>query len=180
MDDKMIVDLYFDRDEKAIEATEEKYGKYCFTVAFNILNSEEDSKECVNDTYINAWNSIPPHRPEVLRTFLGKITRNISLNRYESNRAAKRFCGADLAYEELEEYIPDGIEVADEVVLKDTLERFLESLKERERIIFLRRYWYFCSIREISLSLKMSEGNVKVILLRAREKLLKFLEQEKG
>ena len=180
MDDKMIVDLYFDRDEKAIQITEEKYGRYCFSVAFNILNSEEDSKECVNDTYISVWNSIPPHRPEQLRTFLGKITRNISLNRFQSNRASKRFCGADIAFEELEEYIPSDIEFVDEIVLKDTIERFLDSLKERERIIFLRRYWYFCSIREIALSLKMSEGNVKVVLSRTRNKLLEFLEQEKG
>lgn len=180
MDDSMIINLYFERNEDAIKATEEKYGKYCFTVAFNILNSEEDSKECVNDTYVGAWNSIPPHRPEVLRTFLGKLTRNISLNRYAKDRAKKRFCGADLAFEELEEYIPDCIELIDEIVLKDTLERFLDSLKERERIIFLRRYWYFCSIREIALSLKLSEGNVRVTLLRTREKLLKFLEAEKG
>lgn len=180
MDDKLIIELFFARDEKAIEVTEEKYGKYCYTIAFNILNSEEDSKECVNDTYVNAWNSIPPHRPEVFRTFLGKITRNISLNRYASDRAKKRFCGADLAFEELDEYIPSSIETADEVVLKDTIERFLESLKEKERIIFLRRYWYFCSIREIALSLKMSESNVKVTLLRTRKKLQIFLESEEG
>lgn len=180
MDDNKIVDLFFERDERAIELTEEKYGKYCFAVAFNILNSTEDSKECVNDTYVNAWNSIPPHRPMQLRTYLGRLTRNISLNRYASDRAAKRFCGADLAFEELDEYIPSGIETADEVVLKDTIERFLESLKEKERIIFLRRYWYFFSIREIALSLKMSESNVKVILLRTRKKLQIFLESEKG
>lgn len=178
MDDKYIVDLFFERDEKAIELTKEKYGNYCHTIAFNILGSEEDSNECVNDAFLGIWNSIPPHRPERLSAFLGKITRNISLNRLAKERAQKRFCTASVAFDEIDEFLPDYVSVADEVVLKDLIERFLDSLGENERIIFLRRYWYFCSVKDIALSFGKSENNIKVTLLRTREKLLKFLEKE--
>lgn len=181
MEDNKIVDLYWARSEEAIKETQEKYGKYCFSVAFRILQSEFDAEECVNDTYVKAWESIPPNRPESLSLYLGKITRNISINRYCHDRAMKRTTVMEVALDELADLLANGGEtdcVADEVALKDVINRFLASLPNINRIIFVKRYWYLNSVKEIAEECGLSKSNVKVKLARIRKSLKAFLEKE--
>lgn len=182
MDDKQIIDLYWERSENAISETERKYGKYCRCIAFNILQNDEDSEECVNDTYLRAWNSIPPHRPSVLKTFLGKITRNLSLDKYEQLNAAKRNSGQmPLIFDEIGECLPssDSAEnIIEEMALTEILNRFLSSLPSEQRKIFMRRYWYLSPIKEISTDYGISESKVKMSLHRSRNKLKNLLEKE--
>lgn len=182
MDDKQIVDLYWERSETAISETAKKYGRYCHYIAFNVLHNDEDSEECVNDTYLNAWNSMPPHRPSVLKTFLGKLTRNISLNKYKQLTAEKRGNGqVPLIIDELQECIP-AIEstesIIDDMVLVDVFNRFLASLPVEQRKIFMRRYWYMSSVKEIAADYGMGESKVKMSLLRSRNELKRLLEKE--
>ena len=180
VEDSKIVDLYWSRSEEAIAESERKYGKYCYSIAHSILRNREDSEECVNDTWLGAWNAMPPHRPSRLSTFLGKITRRIALHRTEKNNAEKRGGGeVPLAIEELSEYIPAPSEgTTDEMVLAGVLDRFLDALPETTRIMFLQRYWYLRSIREIARELGVGESRVKVTLHRARAKLKEMLEGE--
>lgn len=170
MDDKQILDLYWERSEAAISETSKKYGKYCRYIASNILHNDEDSEECVNDTYLRAWNSIPPNRPSVLKTFLGKITRNLSLDRYELLNAKKRNGGQmSLIFDEIQECIPslDSTEnIVEEIALTDILNRFLSSLSLEQRKIFMRRYWYLSPIKEIATEYGMSESKIKMSLFR--------------
>lgn len=181
MDDKQILDLYWERSEVAISETSKKYGKYCRYIAFNILHNDEDSEECVNDTYLRAWNSIPPNRPSVLKTFLGKITRNLSLDRYELLNAKKRNGGQmPLVFDEIQECIPslDSTEnIVEEIALTDILNRFLSSLSLEQRKIFMRRYWYLSPIKEIATEYGMSESKIKMSLFRSRNELKKLLEK---
>lgn len=180
MDDRAIIELYNKRDENAIGETQKKYGRYCHYIAYSILHSDEDSEECVNDTYMKVWNSIPPRSPERFSAFIGKITRNTALDRYAQNRAQKRDAGVELALDELSECISDSAdeEMTEELILKDAINRFLASLPKRTRIIFMRRYFYLLSIKEIAEGLGISESNVKVTLLRTREKMREYLEKE--
>lgn len=182
MDDHSIVDLYWARCESAIARTAEKYGRYCHAIAYRILGSHEDSEECVSDTFIKAWNAIPPERPEHLDAFLGTITRNLSLDRYRKNTAEKRNGGHTLlVLEELRDCLPDrrgdGC-LDDALALSDVLNRFLSALPPQTRRIFLRRYWYFCSVKEIAAEDHLTEGKVKMLLLRTRRKLKQHLEKE--
>ncbi len=178
----MIVELYWQRREAAISQTAEKYGGYCHAIAFNILSDAADSEECVSDAYLNAWNSMPPHRPKVLRTFLGKITRNLALNRFMARTAQKRGGGqVPLALEELCQCIPapGGTEKAvDDRALARLLNEFLASLPARSRKIFMRRYWYLSPVGEIARDFGMGESSVKMSLLRSRRKLRELLEKE--
>ena len=182
MDDLQIIELYWARSESAIAETAHKYGPYCRFIAYHILHSEEDSEECVNDTYWKAWSAMPPQRPHQLRTFLGKITRNLSLNRYEKNAAEKRGAGqVPLALEELAECVPapDSVERAvDDLALTQLLNEFLGGLPSETRRIFLRRYWYFCSVKEIAADFGISESKVKTTLFRTRNRLKQLLEKE--
>ena len=181
MDDKRIVELYFERSETAIRETEKKYGKYCHYIAYNILYSEQDAEECVNDTYLAAWESIPPHKPVRLSTFLGKLVRNISLNRYQYDHAQKRTAPPTVILDEVQECIPDPDSdqpLSDEIALRDAINGFMHTLSKKTRIIFVRRYWYFCAIKDIASSLGLSESYVKVSLLRTREKFKSYLEKE--
>ena len=182
MDDNQIVDLFWQRSEEAISMTSIKYGKYCYFVANNILHSEQDSMECVNDTYMRAWNAIPPQRPAMLKSFLGKITRNLSLNRYESMKAQKRGAGQiPLVLDELASCIPsenNTENIFDENELVRVLNSFLSTLSPLNRKIFMRRYWYFSSIRDIAKDNNMSVSNVKTTLFRTRNKLKDALEKE--
>lgn len=182
MEDKEIINLYFSRSESAISETAKKYGTYCLRIANNILHNSEDSEECVNDTYMRAWNAIPPRRPNRLRTYLGKITRNLSLNKYETYQAQKRGAGeVTMALEELAECIPAQNSVEDEIsniTLTELLNQFLGSLPEEPRKLFMRRYWYLHSTKEIAKDFGISEGKVRVSLSRSRSKLKEFLEQE--
>lgn len=179
MEDSKIIDLYFERSQSAISETQKKYGRYCHTIAYNVLYSNEDAEECVNDTYLRAWQSIPPHRPTSLSSFLGRITRNLALDRYDEKTAQKRGGSLDLALEEISECLPDTRgEDRNDKAIKDAINSFLASLPKRTRIIFMQRYWYLSSISEISLSLGISESNVKVILMRTRNKFKAHLEKE--
>ncbi len=181
MDDREIVERYFLRDESAIAESQAKYGRYCHSIAYHILYSHEDSEECVNDTWLRAWNAMPPHRPERLSAFLGKITRNLALSRYRQLTADKRGGGETvLALDELSECLPDtqGGDASDELALSEAINRFLRRLPERAMIIFLRRYFYFLSVGEIADGLSVSESLVKVTLSRTRAKFKAFLEKE--
>ena len=182
MDDKQIIDLYWKRSETAISETDKKYGRYCHYIAYNILYDEEDSRECVNDTYLKAWEAMPPHRPNRLAAFLGKIARNISLNRYKYNNADKRSAGqVPLVLEELQECIPSATsteQVIDDLSLADLFNQFLSGLPEERRNIFMRRYWYLNSVKEIARDFAMSESKVKMSLLRSRNELKQLLEGE--
>lgn len=182
MEDKDIIRLYFERSEEAIKATAQKYSAFLSRIAFGILRSREDAEECVNDTYMQAWNSIPPSEPRRLSAFLGKITRNLSLNRYERITAQKRGGGSrELALEELEECIPAAGDVqrqAEDAELGELINGFLAKLNRESRIIFMRRYWYFCTVSEIAEDLHVGESKVKMSLLRTRKKLKQFLEKQ--
>ena len=179
MEDEKIVQLYWDRNEQAITATAEKYGNYCTSIARNILGNAEDAEECVADTYWNTWNTIPPHRPVVLSVFLGKITRNLSLNRHKYNTAEKRGGGQTmLVLDEIAELV-SGKEDADQQIrqkeLVCSIDVFLDRLPEKNRCIFVCRYWYFDSISDIAKRFKMTENNVSATLSRIRGKLRRHL-----
>ena len=181
MDDVRIVELYWARSESAVRETEIKYGKYCHSIAYAILHSEQDTEECVNDTYWKAWESMPPHRPTRLSTYLGKLTRNISINRYVYEHAKKRHAGTEMIFDEMADCIPDAATEAsasDEVVLKAAINGFLAGLKPSVRRMFVQRYWYMYSIAEIASAQHMTENAVKVSLLRVRDKFKLYLERE--
>lgn len=182
MEDKQIIDLYFGRSEQAIAETDAKYGHYCYSIAYNILTNKEDSEESVSDTYMAAWNHIPPRRPAILATFLGKITRHLSIDRWRSRSAAKRGGGEMvLALEELEDCVPGG-ESAERILerkqLAALLNRLLEELPETERSVFLCRYWYIDSIADIAAHFGFTESKVRSMLHRTRIRLRKALEKE--
>ena len=178
MDDNKIIDLYFARDERAIEATSAKYSKLLYRVAYNILHYDPDSEECVNDTYMKAWNAMPPERPNVLSAFLCKITRNLSINRYLQNKARNRMMTTERIFEEIAECVPDTAgPISDDIALRDAFNGFLESLGEVPRMIFVKRYFYMMSIAEISIDMKISVSNVKVSLMRTRNKFKAYLEK---
>lgn len=182
MNDVEIIELYFVRDEQAIAGTQEKYGKYCYSIAWNILFDREDSEECVNDTWMRAWNAIPPQRPGKMQFFLGTITRNLALDCYKSKRTQKRGGGnMEVALDELGDCIPSSDTIEDLVAateLEQILHRFLRSLPERECNVFLRRYWYVEEYREIADRYQMRLNTVKTLLFRVRGKLKAYLEQE--
>ena len=182
MEDNQIIQLYFDRSEDAISQTAVKYGKYCHTIAYNILHNFEDSEECVNDTYWKAWGIIPPRRPKKLAAFLGKITRNLSLDKYRHYTADKRGGGEfTIALDELGDCVSSLGNMDDytnEMVLVDTLNRFLASLSAEHRKIFMRRYWYISSVKEIADDYGITESKVKMSLLRSRNQLKAVLEKE--
>ena len=179
MDDEKIIEMFFDRNELALNETEQKYGRYCFAVSYRILNSNEDSEECVNDTWLAAWNAIPPKKPESLRGFLARICRNISLDRLDFLKADKRNQNVTEAFEELEAFLSGGEEnIPEEMFMREAVNRFLASLDRKTRIIFMRRYWYFCSIPEIAESMGISENSVRVTLHRTKLRMKSFFEKE--
>lgn len=180
MRDEEIINLYWTRQEKAIYETDKKYGRYCNTISFNILQNNEEAKECVNDTYLKAWNKIPPQRPNILKVYLGRIARNLAINQYERKKAKKRDYTLEIALEELNECIPSTNNVEDEVdygELINILNIFLSELSKDKRKIFLERYWYLYSIKEISFNNNISESNTKIILLRLRNQLKNCLKE---
>ena len=182
MTDEKIVELYWERSEEAIKETDKQYGRYFHYIAKEILQDEEDAKEIVNDTYLKAWNSIPPERPNPLKAFLGRITRQLSLNRLEQNKAQKRGGGQYLlALDELAECIPDGSgneDLASNIDLTDALNRFLRNLPIEQRRVFIKRYWYMSSIADTARYFGMSESKVVSILFRVRNKLKDHLTKE--
>lgn len=182
MEDSRIVELYWDRSERAISETSSKYGKYCYAIAYHILADPEDADESVNDTYLGAWNAMPPHRPSVLSTFLGKIARRISINRWKEKTAEKRGGGqVPLALDELSEVIaapdtPEQTVAAQE--LAAAVNRFLDSLPPMERDLFVCRYWFFSPVAELSEKFEFSLSKTKSMLFRTRQKLKAHLEKE--
>lgn len=182
VEDSKIVDLYWERSEQAISETQNKYGHYCLSIARNILPTREDAQESVNDTYLAAWNAMPPNRPSVLSTFLGKLTRRISIDRWRILSADKRGGGnTALALEELAECIPGGSDPEAEVETKElasTIGSFLDTLSSTERQIFLMRYFDLTNIQNISSKFNMSPSKVKSMLFRIRNKLREHLEKE--
>lgn len=182
MEDKLIIDLFLSRDETAIEETEKKYSRYLIKIAYNILYDLEDCKECVNDTYLKAWNSIPPHIPAVLSVYLGKITREAAIDIFRKKSSKKRGgSGYDLALTELEECIGKDSgpwQEIEERFLVDLINKFLRTLSEEHRNIFICRYYYMDSIKDITSYSGDSEAKIKSILYRTRARLKEFLESE--
>lgn len=175
MEDEQIIKLYFARSEEAIAETANKYGGYCRTIAGHILPDSADVEECVSDTWLRAWSAIPPNRPVRLGAFLGRITRNLALDRL---RAEKRQCPIRV---ELGECLTQGDPtegMVDRVVLSAALDRFLAGLPQKKRKLFLGRYWYFSSVEELALRFGMRESNVKMTLLRLRQELKEQLKRE--
>ncbi len=179
MEDRQIVELYWQRAERAIAETHTKYGRYCHYIAFNILSSNEDAEEVVNDTYLKVWNHIPPDRPDPLKPYVGMISRQIALNVYNARQTQKRGEGISLAMLELEECIPSSAnDIADSAALSDALNRFIEKLPTKMRRIFVSRYWYADTIAVIAKDFYMKESAVAMLLLRTRQKLKVHLEKE--
>lgn len=175
MEDSRIIELYWARSQNAIPATSEKYGQYCHSIAKNILGNDEDAEECVNDTYLGAWNSMPPHRPSVLSVFLGRITRNLSFNRYKHQRANKRGGGETaLVLDELAQCVSGTGSVEGEIdrqELVEAIDTFLDRLPADKRSIFVCRYWYADSVSDIAKRFGLTGNNVSVTLNRMRKKL---------
>ena len=182
MDDAKIVELYWSRSEQAIKETELKYGKYCRTISYNILADTSDAEECVNDTYLKAWNSMPSNRPSRLAPYLGKLTRWLSLNRLRDQNSLKRGDGElPLVLDELAETLDSGFDTEKELEIKELnreIRRLLNKLKKEERDVFLSRYWYMASIAEIAEKSGFTESKVKTMLHRTRKKLLTQLKEE--
>ena len=181
MNDNGIIQLYWDRNDRAIGATSEKYGHYCKIIARNILNNEEDAEECVNDTYLKAWNSMPTHWPETLSTFLGKITRNLSFNKYKHDRTQKRGGGETaLILDELAECVSDTDNVEQTLETQELIKAvntFVKGLPAEKRNIFTRRYWYADSISKIAKDHDMLQGTVSKTLERTRKQLKAYLTE---
>ena len=182
MEDERIVELYWERNGSAITETAEKYGKYLHSISYQILHNAEDAEECVNDTYNDAWQSMPPHRPSVLSTFLGKITRRISIDLWRKYSAEKRGGGtASLVLDELEDCVSGSEDVVTEVErleLQKKLNDFLLSLSKLERQVFMCRYWYMDTISDIAKHFACSESKIKSMLYRTRKKLGTMLKKE--
>ena len=182
MQDNELLKMYFDRNEQAISETAEQYGRYCMYIADNILQNRQDSEECVNDAYVTLWNTIPPQKPQSLKAYLARLVKNCSLDMLRKRNADKRGKGEyALALDELAECLrsPDSPEdEAESTLLKETIVRFLDTRKRDERVMFVKRYWYFYSISEIALQMKKSESNVKTTLMRLRNALKEKLEKE--
>lgn len=180
MEDAQIVTLYWDRDERAIGETDKKYGKYLHTIAYNILADREDSQESVNDTYLAAWDSMPPHKPAVLSTYLGKITRRISIDCFRRKNAQKRGGEYALSLEELEQCV--GRNTTEESVnlqaLADAIGNYLETVSLDARRVFIGRYYYLDPVKEIARYCHITESKAKMLLLRTRQGLWEHLQKE--
>ena len=180
MDDKAIISLLFERSENALTAIQSKYGRLCSKIAGNILNNTSDAEECVNDTYLGVWNSIPPNRPDNLMAYVCRITRNLAIKRYHSNTAAKRNSHYDVALEELDECLASNTSPEEEVVageLTRMIEGFLDGLKQTDRVIFMRRYYFSDSYEAIADMTGLSAKNVSVRLARVRSRLREYLTE---
>ena len=182
MEDSEIIALYWKREERAILETQNKYESYCYSISYRILKNKEDAKECVNDTYWNAWNSIPPKKPNCLSVFLGKITRNLSIDTYRKQHAKKRGAGEiEYIISELEDSVISDNAIDKELeqrFLVDCINRYLAQLPTIKRNIFVGRYWYFYSIKEMSQGYNISENKIRMMLYRMRKELKLHLEKE--
>lgn len=178
MDDQSIVQLFFERSERALAELDAKYGKLCHTLSRNILNSRQDAEECVNDAYLGVWNTVPPARPDPLRAYLCKIVRNVSLKLYHRKRAEKRNSAYDVAMQELEDCLPAPNTVEAELEAKElarVIEGFLDTLSGENRVIFLRRYWFSDPYADIAKRTGISEKSVSMRLVRIRKQMRQYL-----
>jgi len=178
--DTSLIELYNQRDESAIAKTAEQYGAYCEKIAMNILRNREDADECVNDVYMKMWESIPPACPESFIAYIGRIARNLSINRHKSKNAKKRG-GTAIMLDELSDCLPSSSNTEDESDarrLGELINTFLDSVKEDEMLLFVRRYWYADSVNDLKLKFDMSESRIKTILFRTRNKLKDYLTKE--
>ena len=182
MEDEKIIELYFCRNEEAVAETEKKYKTYCQSIAVNILHNCDDAEECVNSAWLGAWNSIPPEKPQNLKVYLAKITRNAAINKLKFKKAEKRGCEEEnTVFDELSECIPAKENVEEEVMAKElenSINRFAKNLPQRERNVFIRRYFFMETTEEIGKRYSISANNAAVILHRVRKKLKKHLEKE--
>ena len=182
MEDEKIVELYWQREESALTETADKYGRYCYTIAYNVLAEHREAEESVNDTWLDAWNSMPPHRLRILSTFLGKITRRISVDKWRRSHADKRGGGQlPVVLEELEECVAPtyGVEqMVEKRLLEECVSAFISGLPDAEQRVFLCRYWYMESVGTIARRFGFSESKVKSMLYRTRERLREYLTKE--
>ncbi len=180
MEDEKIVELFLKRSQQALNETKEKYNTYCTVISSNILSDKQDTEECLNDAYLKLWNSVPPEKPKSLKAYLGRIVRNLSLDRLEKNRAQKRGGGrAEAVFEELSGLIgTSNIQISETLAIREAVNDFLRGLDKESRGIFVQRYWYFCSIKEIASQMEITESKVKMRLSRTKEKLRKHLQKE--
>ena len=180
MEDEKIIALLFQRSEDAIHQLADKYGRTCHSLSYQILQDRRDAEECVNDAYLGVWNSVPPQRPDPLAAYLCRIVRNLSIKRYHANRATKRNSQYDLALEELDGCIPSSVSVEGELEARELaayLDQFLAGLPVRDRVLFLRRYWFADSLREAGRRVGITEKNASVRLTRLRKRLGQFLKE---
>ena len=181
MEDQLIIGMFFERSEKAISELMNKYGRRCKTLSLGILGNESDAEECVNDAYLAVWNAIPPTKPDSLGAYVAKITRNLAISRYRKNVATKRNAKYDACVEELEEILCSNETVESTILqgeLKGAVNRFLETLDRKDRMIFVERFWYCRECPEIARELGKNKNYVNVRLHRIKERLKKFLMTE--
>ena len=183
MEDARILDLYFARDQEAIRETDQKYGGYCHGISFRILNSHSDADECVNDTWLQTWNAVPPRRPRCFQAFLGRIVRNLSLDRWEFLHAQKRGGGrVEALLSELENCIPASLATPEQILTErevgKVVSKWLEKQPKKNRVAFVRRYWYADSLAETAERIGCSESAAKSLLHRMRGSLQAYLEKE--
>ena len=181
MEDTKIIELFWERSENAISEADAKYGKYCYAIAYNILYSEPDSEECVNDTYLRAWNNIPPTRPSKFSAYLGRITRNLAINRVAFHSRQARNGGYTEILDEMHQMLPDessAPQSTDDIALREAINGFLRSLPTDTRIIFMRRYWYNSPISDIARDYSLPQGTVKSTLSRTRKQFREYLQKE--
>ena len=181
MDDDQIVDLFWNREESAIEQAAEKYGSYCQTIALNILSNREDAEECVNDTWLRVWNAIPPERPKVFRAWVGKITLRLALNRWQKNHSQTRYAGLEEVLSELEECLPSDEMIEQQIAVNEItriINQWLGTLEREDRVIFVRRYWYGDTVKQLALECGVSPGKIAKRLFLLRGKLKAALAKE--
>lgn len=181
MEDKQIIGLYFERDEAAISETAAKYGKFCHSIALNILAINADAEECVNDTYLQAWNSIPPQRPNIFRAWLGRIVRNIAINLWNKNHRQKRYAGIEQLFDELEDCIPSPVTLErklEEEELTTFLNTWLASLSQEDRVLFMRRYWNGEAVKVLASAYSTTPGSMAKRMHKLRQQLRLKLEKE--
>lgn len=181
MNDMELIEMYFRRDENAIKQTEIKYGLFCRSLAYNILRIHEDAEECVNDTYLKTWNSIPPNEPVYFKGWLGRVVRNISLDLWRKNHRKKRYAGIEEIFEELDECIPSSSDVEGEIekgMLTEVLNKWIGELPQMDRNIFLRRYWFGESLKTIAKLYRLAPADIANRMYRLRQKLKADLKKE--
>ena len=181
MTDKEIIALYFKRSENAIEQTDVKYGKLCHSISINILNDTRDSEECVNDTYLTLWNKIPPKEPNPFKAYICRIIKNLSLKKYEFNHAKKRNSEYEASLDELEECIPSGFDTEknyENQLITEAINQWLESLPKEERVLFVKRYYYGASVKDLAMEFGYRENQMAQKMMKLRKKLRVFLIRE--